>query len=51
MIIDPARLTDLDGFLAECRDRQSTDPDKWRPFVDLNDVRETARRYASAVAA
>lgn len=45
IILDPARLADAEGFLAECKRRQSTDPDKWEPFADLNDVRETARKY------
>ena len=50
-IINPSRFADLAGFLAECKTRQSTAPGEWRPFTDLNDVRETARKYVAAVAA
>jgi hypothetical protein len=45
-ILDPAKLADPEAFLAECKRRQSTDPDKWEPFADLNDVRSLARKYA-----
>lgn len=48
LVLDPAKLSDPEGFIEECRTRQSTDPDKWRPFEDLNDVRATARKYAKA---
>lgn len=51
LIINPNRFADLAGFLAECKSRQSTAPDEWRPFADLNDVRETARKYVAAIAA
>lgn len=44
-LIDPAKLSDPDGFAAECAERQSTEPSKWRPWEDINDVRQTARRY------
>jgi hypothetical protein len=49
-LLDPAKLSDPEGFLAECARRQSTDPDKWQPFEDLNDVRATARKYAKVQA-
>ncbi len=45
IILDPAKLADSEGFLAECRTRQSTDADKWRPFEDVEDVRLTAQRF------
>lgn len=45
-ILDPAKLADAEGFLAECTKRQSTDPEKRAPFADLNDVRSLARKYA-----
>jgi hypothetical protein len=44
-ILDTARLARPDAFLAECRDRQSTEFGRYRPFASLDDVRETARRY------
>ncbi len=46
LLLDPAKLTDPAAFLAECARRQSTDPDKWQPFEDMNDVRALARKYA-----
>lgn len=46
VVLDPAKLTDPEAFLAECARRQSTNPDKWQPFEDLNDVRALARKYA-----
>lgn len=46
LVLDPAKLADPEGFLAECKRRQSTDPDKWEPFSDMNDVRSLARKYA-----
>ncbi|MGY5795215.1 hypothetical protein ACXHXM_34230 len=45
IILDPDKLSDPAGFLAECQTRQSTDPDKWRPFESVEDVRQTAVRY------
>lgn len=38
-------LADPAGFLAECKARQTPDPATFNPFADLNDVRETARKY------
>ena len=51
LTIMPHRFTDLAGFLAECKSRQSTAPGEYNPFRDLNDVRETARKYVAAVPA
>ena len=50
-VIDPSRFADLAGFLAECKTRQSTAPGEFNPFRDLNDVRETARKYVASVTA
>lgn len=44
-ILDPARLADPAGFLAECRKRQTPSPETYKPFEDLNAVRELARAY------
>lgn len=46
VVLDPAKLADPEAFLAECKRRQSTNPGDWEPFVDLNDVRALARKYA-----
>lgn len=46
LVLDPAKLSDPDAFLAECKRRQSTDPDKWQPFEDVNEVRAIARQFA-----
>ncbi len=45
IILDPAKLADPAGFLAECKARQSTDPDTWRPFESIDDVRQTALKF------
>ncbi|QXV73538.1 hypothetical protein [Rhizobium phage RHph_X2_30] len=45
IILDPAKLADPAGFLAECKARQDANPETWRPFESLDDVRETARKY------
>jgi hypothetical protein len=50
LVLDPAKLSDPAAFLAECKRRQSTDPDKWEPFADMNEVRELARKYAKVTA-
>lgn len=47
LVLDPSKLADPEAFIAECKRRQSTDPDKWEPFTDLNDVRQLARKYAA----
>ena len=44
-VIDDTDLADRAGFLAECKARLSTNPDTWKPFADLNDLRATARKY------
>ncbi|MGZ2448486.1 hypothetical protein ACVIRO_001240 [Rhizobium ruizarguesonis] len=45
IILDPAKLKDADGFLDECRKRQTPDPDTWRPFESVEDVRQTAVQF------
>lgn len=45
LLLDPAVLTDPAAFLAECKIRQTPDPGTYRPFADMNDVRETARKW------
>lgn len=50
LVLDPAKLADPDAFLAECKRRQSTDPDKWQPFEDVNAVRALARQFVEAAA-
>lgn len=45
LLIDPVALKDPDGFLAECKARQSTDPDTYRPFESIEDVRQTALKF------
>lgn len=50
LVLDPAKLSDPAAFLTECRRRQSTDPDKWQPFNDVNEVRALARQFAAVTA-